>query len=194
MKRKHPVFSDAMLRLLLDRTEAEAGIVPLTPADFYDLRMAIGSRLGETLGDSTLKRLWGYIGSVEAPRISTLNLLARFCGYDSMEAFVAENEASSKVQSDFRATDGSILHSAELTEGAEVVVSWLPDREVTFRHIDGNRFVVAANRNSKLTEGDTVEFTFLEQRQPLYADIVSSDGSRRSYVAGSRDGISFKCH
>lgn len=47
MKRKHPVFSDAMLRLLLDRTEAEAGIVPITPADFYNLRMAIGSRLGK---------------------------------------------------------------------------------------------------------------------------------------------------
>lgn len=47
MIRNHPVFSDAMLRLLLDRTEAEADIVPITPADFYNLRMAIGSRLGK---------------------------------------------------------------------------------------------------------------------------------------------------
>lgn len=47
MIRNHPVFFDAMLRLLFDRTEAEAGIVPRTPADFYNLRMAIGSRLGK---------------------------------------------------------------------------------------------------------------------------------------------------
>lgn len=192
MTKRQQSISQALLRLLLDKTEAAAGVVPRTPADFFHMRLAMEDRIGEALGESTMKRLWGYVDSVETPRFSTLDVLARFCGYKGLCEFVAEAEAASDVQSDLRTADGSILHAADLAEGARIAVSWLPDREVTLRHIDGYRFSVESNRNSKLSEGDTVEIVFLEQRQPLYADIVSPDGTRRSYVVGSRDGISFK--
>lgn len=61
-----------------------------TPADFDYLSEKIMERTGSSVSTATLMRLWGYRPSV-AVRMSTLDILARFIGYNDYTHFRAEN-------------------------------------------------------------------------------------------------------
>lgn len=67
--------------------EVKVGRKIQTPKDFDYLTAYIEDELHDPISVSTLKRLWGYIQSFSSPRLSTLNALAKFVGYESWEAF-----------------------------------------------------------------------------------------------------------
>ena len=54
-----------------------------TPTDFIFLSGAVFERTRETMSPTTLKRLWGYIEGADQTRNSTLEILARFLGFDN---------------------------------------------------------------------------------------------------------------
>lgn len=72
---------------LLEIVEESAGRKIQTPKDFEFLSEQIFDRLHEHISPTTLKRLWGYLSEPSEPRLSTLNLLSKFVGYDSWETF-----------------------------------------------------------------------------------------------------------
>ncbi|MBQ7570714.1 MAG: hypothetical protein IJT19_00560 [Bacteroidaceae bacterium] len=61
-----------------------------TPADFDYLSEQILSKTGSSVSSATLMRLWGYRPSVTV-RVSTLDILARFIGYNDYTHFRTEN-------------------------------------------------------------------------------------------------------
>lgn len=60
-----------------------------TPADFQFLTGVIQERCKETLGVTTLKRLWGYVDGYDSTRYSTLSVLARCVGFRDWDDFLA---------------------------------------------------------------------------------------------------------
>ncbi len=64
----------------------------LTPKDFTFLADAIFEKLHKSVSPTTLKRLWGYLSEPVIPRVSTLDIISEFLGYDSWAAFCQQDE------------------------------------------------------------------------------------------------------
>ena len=62
-----------------------------TPADFQFLTGVIQERCKETLGVTTLKRIWGYVEGYDTTRYSTLSILARCVGFRDWDDFLVNH-------------------------------------------------------------------------------------------------------
>ena len=74
---------------LFEAVERKAGRQMLTPRDFQWLEKRMFENIHERVSASTLMRLWGY-RSGGVPRQTTLDVLARFVGYEDYVQFCRE--------------------------------------------------------------------------------------------------------
>lgn len=155
-----------------------------TSTDFNALSDSIEARIGELLSASTLKRLWGYVSPQSRPRMSTLDLLSKYCGRSCYAEICAELRDTSGFLSANR------VDSASLDSGAEVLLKWMPDRTVLIKHLGGMRFRVLDGGRSKLREGDEFEAASFLCGHPLYIGAIIRDGKPLPpYVAGRSGGL-----
>lgn len=98
-----------------------------------------------------LKRLWGYIVEPVTPRQSTLDVLARFCGWEDYANFSAGDMP--EIES------GNIgsrsLHAEEMTTGARVRLFWHPARVCEIEYMGGNDWKVIYSEVTRLAAGDS---------------------------------------
>ncbi|MBO4340530.1 MAG: hypothetical protein J5835_03770 [Bacteroidales bacterium] len=157
-----------------------------TPKDFSFLRSSIWENNHEIISATTLKRLWGYIKGADEMRISTLDILSRFLGFNDWEGFLLnldQSDGSSPIRSFHISID-------ELEPGDRVFVSWKPDRRCTFRYMGNSEFTVEKAENSKLAEGDTFSATLFILNEPLYLNnFVHGSNPPVPFVVGNRDGL-----
>ena len=78
--------------------EEKVGRQMETPKDFDYLSKCIYNKMHEAVSASTLKRIWGYVPTSTMPRESTLNLLAKFMGYEGWPAYIKENRTPSSTE------------------------------------------------------------------------------------------------
>ena len=158
------------------------------PSDIEILALDIESQTGERISVNTLKRLLGHISDERQPRVSTLDIIARYLGYADWDVLSALDARSN---SGFNDIDG-LLHASSLTAGQCVEVTYLPDRRVVLRCIGNCRFTITESENSKLHVGDEVELTHFVQGYPLLASRVIRGGVPLGhFTAGKVRGISF---
>lgn len=169
--------------------EYSAGHKISTSNDFIRLSGQIEGRLGETLGVSTLKRIWGYVGDGEQPRTTTLNLLARFCGYADFQAFVAEVCGVKEYATSHRIIVTAV-NTGNLEKGALLVLEWNPDRRVLIEHLSSGNFQIRSSQNSKLRVGDIFHCDRMLPGQPCYIDHLIHEGAESPYyVMGLQGGL-----
>ena len=177
------------IETLLQAVVATAGHTVETSSDFIRLSGQIEGRLGETLGVSTLKRIFGRLAGGELPRQSTLDLLARFCGHADYLAFVAdvcgiEDYATSHV------VHTTALPIDRLEQGTMLVLEWNPDRRLLVEHNGVGYFTVRQSRSSKLRIGDTFHCDRMLAGEPCYVDHLVHEGAASPYyVMGLRGGL-----
>jgi len=80
--------TETEILLLREMVEESVARKMKAPADFQFLTGVIQERCKETLGVTTLKRIWGYIDGYNTTRYSTLSVLARFVGYRDWDDFL----------------------------------------------------------------------------------------------------------
>ncbi len=68
-----------------------------TPKDFDTLSEIIFDKLHQNISPSTLKRIWGYLPSSITPRLSSIDLLAQFVGYDDFDAFAQQEQTAETI-------------------------------------------------------------------------------------------------
>lgn len=178
------------IHVLRQRVEETFGGSLATHNAFLALVDAIGLKLREHISESTLERLWGYsTRDAEAVSLRTLDVLARYTGADSWQAFCANLKASSPDESE--EFSGASIVSASLEPGARLQLGWLPDRVITLEYQGENRFVVCESQNSSLKPGDSFECLQFQVGRPLYMDRFRRAGSlsETRYVAGERNGL-----
>ena len=180
------------IQRLRQRVEATAGFAPNSPKEFLKLADEIFLRLGVMLSPTTLKRIWGYLDCASDPRSSTLDILARFVGYSSWEAFIENNESVSVAM-----TSNLILqrhfNACDLEVGDRLQLAWLPDHGFTVKALGGNRFEVVDTVRSTLAVGDVFSCNVFIEGEPLYVDHLTHDRyTDISYVAGKHGGIRFQ--
>ena len=158
-------------------------------ADCEYLALDIESVTGEHIGVNTLKRLLGFIDDEREPRISTLDIIARYLDFENWQAFQVYDD---KSNSSFESTADEI-RMEDLAVGQYLQIGYLPDRKLTIVYQGGNRFLVKSSENSKLHEGDMLLITHIVRGYPLLVSEVFRNGqSLGTFTAGKAQGIRFK--
>lgn len=176
------------LNYLLDEVEKHYGRKLLSSGDFEALSVVIEHESGEILSASTLKRLWGYVSLKPTPRISTLNVLARYVGKRDFMAFRQSIQDDNYYVSRFFSV--KTVYTSDLAEGAELVIGWAPNRVVRLRYGGECTFEVLRSENSKLEAGDRFDADSFMIGYPLYIPRILRKGEYTpSYIAGTNEGL-----
>lgn len=136
---------------------------------------------------NTLKRLWGTVRDVKNPRLYTLDVVAKYVGYDTWDD-LQSRKAEGQAVSGF--DDLTEISMGDVGIGDKVAFEYAPDRKVTCEHLHGNSFVVRECLNGKLREGDILKVNHFILGYPLIAEDVIRDGrSLGRFTAGKSSGL-----
>jgi len=170
------------LRLLRLKVEEAAHRKMRTPSDFCLLSEKMHKRIGETLSVSTLKRIWGYVGGYNSPRLTTLNLLCRYLGYADWEDFET-NYCNNPDAENNELLLKDCLFSEDLTPGDLINVAWNPNCHCQFKYLGNWYFIVECCEHTKLQLGEQFRCPFFILHQPLYIDhLTSQDKKAKSKI------------
>ena len=191
MKNEDKVYED--IRNLI---EEFTGRKMLTPKDFDHLALRIFDRTHTQLSVSTLKRFWGYVAKNDEKRgnirVSTLNILAQYVGYQDWSSFtnrdsIAENNDSSQMF-----IDNKVLYANTLFVGDTLCVLWKPNRRIVIRYSGNGIFTIIESENSKLSVGDTFKCPLFVENLPLVlTDLIHASAPPCGYICGKNGGIKF---
>lgn len=164
-----------------------------TPRDFEFLRQNIYSRINILLSTSTLMRLWGYINEDVAPRISTLDTLARFIGFNDYTAFEDSVNRGGEAESN-PVYNRSINVIKDLHTGDRLMFTWLPNRSCLVEYTGNLSFKIMESKNTRLSPGDTFQTGIIIEGEPLYLDCLCQKDTKQpsAYVCGKKNGINFQ--
>ena len=180
------------IQRLRQRIETSVGYSLHSPKDFDTLAEQIFAKLGVMMSPTTLKRIWGYLDNPGEPRHSTLEILARFVGYSSWEAFADSTEEASLAEASNLILKRH-LNASEIAVGERIALSWLPDHGCTIKCLNEGGFEVLESCRSTLSAGDTFRCNVFIEGEPLYVDHLCHDRYEGvSYVAGKQGGIRFQ--
>lgn len=173
-------------QIIKKRIEKQIGHPIAYPSDCERLAINIRYSLNETIGVTTLKRIFGFVDDVASPRASTLDILARYCGYDTYEEF--KKILLKEGDSDFENVPDIV--SANLAPGAVIKFTYLPDRKIVLIYEGKLKFRVTDCENGSLRNNDILTISYFNKNMPLIVTDVERDGkSLGRYVAGKTSGL-----
>ena len=160
------------------------------PSDCDRLSLHISDRLKETIGITTLKRLFGFAADASSPRLSTLDILARFLGYADFNDFEERVGSGERESAEVMSRR---LGVEDLMVGDRVLLTWLPDRECLVEYQGDLQFRVMESKGTRLMPGDTFRCSLFIEGEPLFLDALTRPGQPPvAYVCGKRSGIRFE--
>lgn len=181
-----------MLRLR-QAVEDKVSFTVSTSRGFELLSEAISGSGAGYLSASTLKRIWGYVRDTPRKHTSTLDVLARFVGFNGgIAEFLLHCDALTEAESGY--SPARTLDMGLLAGGSLVMVSWMPDREIVLRREeDGGLFEIVGSLNSKLKVGMRVRAGRIVEGSPLVLDLVFDDErAPLVYEAGKVHGVTWR--
>ena len=188
-KKNIPDISAGQLKDLRMRVEETYGKEVFTPLQFEALADDIMRRTGKLLSPTTLKRLWGYLKEVQTPRISTLDVLARYCGWRDYEDFLKGNVPD--IESGNVGTN-VISADKNVKRGERVKLMWPPSRVCVIEYLGERKWKVVASEGTRLAPGDTFCCALIVSGEPLYLDnLVHGDDRPGVYVCGRKSGVTY---
>lgn len=168
--------------------EERSGIKINQVKGIESLSEIIAEKTGERIGETTLRRLFGFAEDERTPRTSTLDILAHYLDHENWNAMM-KSLCPSDSHFMMIKEDSPV---SNLPEGSMIEISYFPDRKVTFRAMGAeHRFIVVESVNSKLQAGDIAVIDDILPHFPLYARSITRSGTVLGrYIAGEEYGIS----
>lgn len=181
--------NEEQIKNLCRMVEETSGMTIAKSKDFEHLALAIYDRTGTLLSPTTLKRIWGYLKETTATRMSTLDLLAQYCGWYTFNDFLKGNRPD--IESGF--IGAKVLNAeSDLKPGNVIRLMWHPSRICDIKYLGECRWVVQRSEGTRLIPGDTFRCSVIMAGEPLYIDDLVHDGSQCGvYVCGRRSGVRF---
>lgn len=137
---------------------------------------------------STLKRIWQYVNDEHAPRMSTLDILARYVGHADFVAFCRWRKEGAGQSSAFFSAERIV--ASDLSIGDEVEIGWAPNRLVRLCHKGEGIFEVVSVHESKLMVGDRLPVVSFILGEPLSVPYIIRNGENTlPFVAGKNGGL-----
>lgn len=166
--------------------KAQSGCDLKLSSDCEKIVLDIYSKTGQHLGQNTLKRLLGFLNDEREPRVSTLDILARYLDFPDWETL---NRIDDKSNSSFNSIEGE-LRVHELDIDSLIELAYFPNRVIKLLYKGDQKFLVTDSVNSKLIKGDFIEIHHIIQHFPLLAINVMRNGENLgSLTAGKVSGI-----
>ncbi len=171
-------------RFTIKYMETQCGRKIRSSADCEYLALDIESLTGEHIGINTIKRLLGFIRDEHNPRITTLNIIARYVGCETWEQLRRMDYAY--ASSSFTGKRKEVI-VRQLEPGRRIRITYFPKRIVDMEYQSDCHFLVLKSENSKLLQGDQLILTHIIERYPLLVSEVIRDGkSLGSFSTGDR--------
>lgn len=168
--------------------EQKYGRLLSTTTDFEEFSLCLDRHLQQSISPSTLKRIWGYVNDSHKTRKFTLDILARYIGYDNFDSFVKWLKTSTRYNSSF--FNANQVTSNELKCGQMLEIGWSPNRLLTLEYLGDSTYEVKASENSKLQPGDRFVTGCFIMRQPLLLPYIIRDGENTMpFIAGRNGGL-----
>lgn len=159
-----------ILRLVREKV----GLDMTRSADFDVLSQAIKDTTHEKLGINTLKRLFGFKTNKVTPRLSTLDIIAQYLGYNSYHSLKTSLGNNTDIS---MFTDIECLEVQKLTAGTIVNIAYDPNRLLTLTYLRDSQFIVNSVEGSKnIMKGDILTITHLAVSHRLVALHVERNG------------------
>ncbi|MBR1550263.1 MAG: hypothetical protein IJ634_06460 [Bacteroidales bacterium] len=163
---------DTLKRLVCEAAGCQAN----TPGDFYTIMAFVESRTRESIGLTTIKRLWQYAGLSSTPRMATLDVLARSIGYRHYADF-REHYGDSTPSSNI--VLGQSVKASDLLPGDHLMLRWNPGREIVIEYLGNSTFRVATSEGSKLQADDTFQASlFALGHAAMLANVIHGERDR----------------
>ena len=177
------MIDDKIRQMILEKFKSPL----IYPQQCEALAMAIKEETGETLGTTTLKRMFGFVNGPASPRLSSLDIIARYLGYPDYYLLSKDLGEDTDI-SDFRSVDG--IDSVDLEAGERVRISYHPNRRLLLSYIGENRYVVVESEGSKLLAGDRLVIAGLYVGFELLISDVEREGEHLgAYQAAKQGGL-----
>lgn len=159
-----------------------------TTNDFESLSALLLTEIKTPVSTSTLKRIWQYVNDEHAPRMSTLDILARYVGHTDFVAFCRWRKEGAGQSSAFFSAERIV--AADLSIGDEVEIGWAPNRLVRLCHKGEGIFEVVSVHESKLMVGDRLPVVSFILGEPLSVPYIIRNGENTlPFVAGKNGGL-----
>lgn len=159
-----------------------------TTNDFERLSVLLLTEMRTSISTSTLKRIWQYVNDEHAPRMSTLDILARYVGHTDFVAFCRWRKEGAGQSSAFFSAERIV--AADLSIGDEVEIGWAPNRLVRLCHKGEGIFEVVSVHESKLMVGDRLPVVSFILGEPLSVPYIIRNGENTlPFVAGKNGGL-----
>lgn len=156
------------------------------PSDCYALSLDIENVTRIHIGVTTIKRLLGFVRDVRSPRMSTLDVIAGYLGYNSYDMLVESITASSAI-SGFGSLEELNVDCLESGERIEVGYA---DRRIVMEYRGDYIFRVEEVINGKLQKGDRVKIRYLMLHYPLLVlSVVRGEIELGAYTAAKVSGL-----
>lgn len=166
--------------------EKRLGCAINRPADCEILANDIESITNDHVGVNTVKRLLGFKADEREPRLTTLDIFARYLGCKDWEEL---KDLDSKSNSDFGDTP-NFIKSENIDANGIVSFSYLPDRHVSIKKLHDDCFVVTESQNGKLRINDVISVSSFMLHYPLLiAEVIRNDKNLGTLLLGKVSGL-----
>lgn len=173
--------------LLKQRIEQTFGQKVLYPFQCHALAGSIAERTGQSLGVTTLKRLFGFTTGKHNLRRSTLDILCKYIGSQNYDLFEKNFRYDYEI-SQFKPIE--TVESSQMGVNDLVKIAYHPDRMLLLRNLGNSRFIVLQSENSKIKQGDVIVVgLFAKGFEFICADVVRDGVSLGTYVGARQGGL-----
>jgi hypothetical protein len=174
-------------KVIIQHIEKKFGKEIRYPSDCDSLSEDIFISTKQKISVSTLKRLLGFVSGVQEPRLYTLDVLAKYLGYNNWDFYLEEIKSISN--SEFFNIEK--LEVESLKVDTKIQVSYEPNRILSLNYIGNFKFKIESSENSKLQVGDIVKITnFVKNFPLLISEVKRNDNDLGQYRAGKSGGLS----
>ena len=175
------------IAILREEAEKRLGYPVSTPRHFSALSLDIENNLKEYISETTLQRVWRYKCGYDTVAIHTLNVLSRYIGEPSWEAFQETVLRRSKCESQLFSEEQ--IDIEKLAPGTILRIGWRPDRTCLIKYLGDYTFEAVETHNAKLVPGDRFTCRRMQLGRELILDNLVRSEREMSYVAGARNGL-----
>lgn len=145
----------------------------------------ISKTLNSVISPNTLKRAFGIIDASSSTSKYTLDLIAKYIGYTSWDKFINDETTKSSTFNNL-----NILSLDTIAKGQSVRFTYPPNRIVTMKCVEFQKFCVTHSLNSKLIEGDIIIANQIIARHPFHIlSVIRNNSNFGTFTAGIHVGI-----
>ena len=158
------------------------------PSDFTDLANHVREITKVPLSANTLKRIFGFINEQREARLMTLDVLAKYLGFNHWDEYLINNK---EPELPF-VKDYSIILVSNLQQGTEIELHFSPEGRVIIKILSDFNFKVISSHSCRLMENDLIDIKIIYLNYPIFLkDVIRNENHLGQYILGRVSGITY---